>query len=299
MKFDIYDDGISGLWYEDVDEDGYGDINSISTNCSLPVGYVSNDSDCDDGDPLTNPGANDVCDGGDNDCNGVIDDDLAFFGKGDLCAADSCFDVISEYPQAEDGIFWVDPDGTGAYEIYCDQSTDGGGWNLISVVRNDDSTQVIVDNNYCTSIDTDDNCKGKMPISAAFEAEEILIYDLDSTDYLVYEGFTSSGAFGYFTLSKQLIASSSCSAVNHVCGSVIDPNLSIATTSGYTYNYSAPLYQWWRIGGWWVGAAPNSGNAAGRVHGSSYGSSHDLRNRSSSGGSTLQQSAGHQALYYR
>ena len=169
----------------------------------------------------------------------------------------------------------------------------------ISVIRNDDQTQVIVADNYCSSISPADNCKGKMPLIEASFADEILVYDLGSEEYIIYEGFETNGAFGYFTLNKQLEFSSTCTGYGHICAVAIDPNLTIAETSGYTYNYSGPLYQWWRGGGWWIGAQPNYGNADGRVHATSYFTAHDLRNRASANASTSQVSAGHQALYFR
>ena len=75
----------------------------------------------------------------DNDCNGAVDDDLFYFGSDALCAANDCEDVIDTYPQADSGVCWVDPDGTGASELYCERDSAGGGWNLISVVRNNDA----------------------------------------------------------------------------------------------------------------------------------------------------------------
>ncbi len=61
-------------WYADADGDGYGDASSSSEACSEPSGYVSDDTDCDDGDGAVNPGATEVCDGVDNDCDGLLDD---------------------------------------------------------------------------------------------------------------------------------------------------------------------------------------------------------------------------------
>ena len=72
---DDADPGITGqdTWYADVDEDGYGDAASTSLACDQPSGYVSNDDDCDDTDAGVHPGATEVCNGIDDDCDGNID----------------------------------------------------------------------------------------------------------------------------------------------------------------------------------------------------------------------------------
>jgi len=67
----------AGTWYADVDGDGYGDAGSGATACSQPSGYVADATDCDDGESLANPGAAELCDGLDNDCDGVTDEDDA------------------------------------------------------------------------------------------------------------------------------------------------------------------------------------------------------------------------------
>ncbi|MBN8643543.1 MAG: T9SS type A sorting domain-containing protein [Flavobacteriales bacterium] len=61
-------------YYQDADGDGYGNPNATTSACSPPVGYVLDNSDCDDNNASVHPGAVDVCyDGIDNDCNGIID----------------------------------------------------------------------------------------------------------------------------------------------------------------------------------------------------------------------------------
>ncbi|MFH1468276.1 MAG: MopE-related protein [Pseudomonadota bacterium] len=61
-------------WYADADADGYGDASSTTQACTVPSGYVADDTDCDDSDALVNPDAQEICDGVDNDCDGAIED---------------------------------------------------------------------------------------------------------------------------------------------------------------------------------------------------------------------------------
>ena len=52
----------------DSDGDGYGDENSSVMDCELLTGYSEQAGDCDDSSPTTYPGAAEICDGLDNDC---------------------------------------------------------------------------------------------------------------------------------------------------------------------------------------------------------------------------------------
>ena len=67
-------DCISENWYADDDNDNYGDPNDIIVDCFQPMGYVSDNTDCDDTDPDVNPGATEICNGIDDDCDSLIDD---------------------------------------------------------------------------------------------------------------------------------------------------------------------------------------------------------------------------------
>lgn len=60
----------------DADGDGYGDPDdTIVSNCVPPEGYVQNALDCDDTDATVNPGVPELCDGVDQNCNGLLDDE--------------------------------------------------------------------------------------------------------------------------------------------------------------------------------------------------------------------------------
>ena len=62
-------------WWVDADGDGYGNPDFSQEACDAPEGYVDNHDDCDDGHPEAYPEHPEVCDGVDNDCNGLVDDD--------------------------------------------------------------------------------------------------------------------------------------------------------------------------------------------------------------------------------
>ncbi|MFH1462945.1 MAG: putative metal-binding motif-containing protein, partial [Pseudomonadota bacterium] len=64
----------AGTWYADADGDGYGDTSSALVSCIMPTGYVADDTDCDDGARTVHPGAPEVCDGLDQDCDGAVDE---------------------------------------------------------------------------------------------------------------------------------------------------------------------------------------------------------------------------------
>ena len=122
-------------WYADTDEDGYGDPADALVTCYEPSGYVDDNSDCEPQDEASYPGATETCDEVDNDCDGTVDPDDELIGEEEACAATSCLDVLTTRTGSpSDGSYWIDADGDGTgTEVYCDMSTDGGGYTFLKV----------------------------------------------------------------------------------------------------------------------------------------------------------------------
>jgi N-acetylglucosamine-6-sulfatase len=71
----LIDDGIFlKNWYQDLDEDNFGNIDSMIVNLYPVPGYVLDSTDCNDANALINPSQTDYCDGIDNNCDAVFDD---------------------------------------------------------------------------------------------------------------------------------------------------------------------------------------------------------------------------------
>ncbi len=70
------DEGVETTFYADADGDSYGDAASTTLACSVPVGYVTDNTDCNDTNTAVNPGATEICNGIDDNCDGNTDDNV-------------------------------------------------------------------------------------------------------------------------------------------------------------------------------------------------------------------------------
>jgi hypothetical protein len=99
-------------WFEDNDGDTFGNENVVLVQCEQPTGFVLDSTDCDDTLGTVYPGAPELCNGADDNCNGVADDgldDSDSDGWGAAC--DNC-PTTANADQA-------DADGDGAGDV-CD-----------------------------------------------------------------------------------------------------------------------------------------------------------------------------------
>ncbi|MSQ02840.1 MAG: hypothetical protein EXR71_13270, partial [Myxococcales bacterium] len=143
------DEDVQTTYYQDVDADTYGDATVTTLACSVPVGYSADMTDCDDNEAAVNPSATEMCDGIDNNCDGVIDEETAA-------------DATTWYADA-------DTDGYGDINFPDVECTVPTGY----VADNTDCDDTRFESNpgaleYCNGFD--DNCDGSIDEDTALDA---------------------------------------------------------------------------------------------------------------------------------
>lgn len=107
----LVDEGVTRPFWRDLDNDRFGDPAVSTQLCVAPTGYVTNPNDCDDNATTgasRYPGAPELCDAADNNCDGLKDNDPRCGPRVD---------------QAEDPAFWAAQRVTGLSPA---QTTDAG-----------------------------------------------------------------------------------------------------------------------------------------------------------------------------
>ncbi|MBN8465240.1 putative metal-binding motif-containing protein [Corallococcus exiguus] len=156
-------------WYTDVDGDGYGSTQVEA--CTQPTGTVATGWDCNDGDPQVRPGRAEFrCDGKDDNCNGINDedfgvdnnceDDLRCAGK-IACASTPSQTACVRLPSENPVVWYVDGDGDGfrgqAAGLGCESPVVGG----VSQSEDCDESSVYVRIGLTEACDRlDNNCSG-------------------------------------------------------------------------------------------------------------------------------------------
>jgi cysteine-rich repeat protein len=186
----------ASTWYLDSDGDGFGDPDATTQACSEPSGYVAvtgtDDTDCDDGDSSVSPDGTELCDGVDNDCDGIVDEDDAAdastwyadmdgdgFGRSSIwttaCTAPSGY--VADSSDCDDGDGAVSPDATelcdgvdndcdgtvdeddaaDASTWYVDGDGDGFGSSAMTEIACDEPSGYVADATDCDDLDGDVN----------------------------------------------------------------------------------------------------------------------------------------------
>ena len=136
---DMVDEGLEPVrYYRDVDGDTFGNPAMPLESCAPPSGYVTNDRDCDDLQVTIAPGATELCNGRDDNCNDMVDDLAsaacpARANAASTCASGACtFTCISGYADCDGNPnngcevnTGSDPDHCGACPMVCPTAAGG------------------------------------------------------------------------------------------------------------------------------------------------------------------------------
>jgi YVTN family beta-propeller protein len=110
-----------GLFYPDVDQDGYGDATAVGQSCPVPEDYVKDNTDCDDSNFSINPGKEEISQNFlDDNCDGQIDEG---------------FETISTISINSPGAIAISPNGD---YLYVTNSSE----NSVLVIRTSDNTLI-------------------------------------------------------------------------------------------------------------------------------------------------------------
>ncbi len=161
----------TATFYLDNDLDGFGSADlSVADLCDAPDGYVPNAADCDDSDGTIHPGADEICNATDDDCDGEVDDE-----------------PLDGTPYLVDG----DADGYGVVGVEVD-TCDGvvgyfeGAWVSVTLESDDcDDSQASVHPDATeTCNEIDDDCDATIDDHPPLNEDSVQTYpDLDSDGF--------------------------------------------------------------------------------------------------------------------
>ncbi|MCB9758441.1 MAG: hypothetical protein H6739_01240 [Alphaproteobacteria bacterium] len=233
---DAVDEAVQTTWYGDADADGYGNPDAALESCDPPEGYVADGADCDDSQGAINPGADELCNTWDDDCDGAIDEDDAVdagtwypdadsdgFGDADqpsdACETPSgyvgdatdCDDADAAVnPDADELCNGIDddcdgtadePDAVDAGTWYADADADSFGDAATSTVQCDQPSGYVADSADCDDGDAGVNPDGTEVCNGIDDDCDGTTDEPDATDASAWYADADADSFGDATTS--------------------------------------------------------------------------------------------------
>jgi hypothetical protein len=207
------DEGLGITYYRDADGDGYGATNVTINSCNgAPAGYVAQSGDCNDGAANVRPGATEVCNNIDDNCNGTIDEG-----------------VQTTYYRDQDG------DGYGVTSNFMKACSQPVGYTTLSGDCNDALTTVSPGQPEIPCNGIDDNCNGTVDEIGGityyrdqdgdgYGSNNVTVVACNGapTGYVAVGGDCNDGAANIRPNAPEI-----CNAIDDNCNGIIDEGVQI------------------------------------------------------------------------
>lgn len=236
------------MYFFDGDKDGYGTLSKYKFGDSIvPASYCMNVLDCDDSNSNTYPGAPEICDGVDNNCDGIIDlqANISPTGIRSICKGESAIlkstgDSCNHYKWFKNGI--LISNATSKSLVV----TDSGSYTICayndlgdSIISNAVSVEVHSNPPGTVTVSANTNiCKGAVLLTAPYGYGLLTYQWMKGASNIVgatSQSYAPSSAGGYKVKVTNKFGCTSTSATTTVIN-----NCSFASNPGIHYLYPNP-----------------------------------------------------------
>jgi len=170
-------------------------------------------------------------------------------GLSKIFAAVNCQDLKLKAPSLVSGVYWIDPDGgshVNAFQAYCDQQTDGGGWTLVwsytftSYSSFSSSANAVTPRPSWTASGANTRVSTAVPLSEThYEAMNFALWGTIGKEFLIKSNINNwiackEGHTGSFV--QQKTGSITCKVVKQVskqCADVVPKSLELHSQGPY------------------------------------------------------------------